>query len=394
MEWLSHSHKKHCELCKTPFRFTKLYDADMPAQLPWDVFIKRALVHVAQGISNTARAILVGFVWMVILPFSVRYAWRWMFWVADAGWAREIYLHDIKRLGSEGLAALWSENSLLAQAGQTVLGNGHSGSAADVAYDAYTDFMNSLGFDWTHINSTATNLTTQASQWPQADTSIFSSWTYLSELTPNAKLNRVFLDIFEGQLITCVVIIAFILIFLIREWVVQQQPLVNMEQLNNVQQQLREAADRVQEENERFRQQQELLDQARRRLLELQRETEDAQRHTIETLVNEIPEFKGWESLETIIDGATIKLTLGDREGFEESAHEVTEQIRAAGLEPSTDFDSFTDKIYAKLALLPDYERREWESIFAAEVHTKNDRPGHDNQQHLSDDGERRLRVV
>jgi E3 ubiquitin-protein ligase MARCH6 len=388
MEWLSHSHKKHCELCKTPFRFTKLYDADMPAQLPWDVFIKRALVHVAQGISNTARAILVGFVWMVILPFSVRYAWRWMFWVADAGWAREIYLHDIKRLGSEGLAALWSENSLLAQAGQTVLGNGHSGSAADVAYDAYTDFMNSLGFDWTHINSTATNLTTQASQWPQADTSIFSSWTYLSELTPNAKLNRVFLDIFEGQLITCVVIIAFILIFLIREWVVQQQPLVNMEQLNNVQQQLREAADRVQEENERFRQQQELLDQARRRLLELQRETEDAQRHTIETLVNEIPEFKGWESLETIIDGATIKLTLGDREGFEESAHEVTEQIRAAGLEPSTDFDSFTDKIYAKLALLPDYERREWESIFAAEVHTKNDRPGHDNQQHLSDDGE------
>ena len=59
MEWLSHSQKKHCELCKTPFRFTKLYDADMPAQLPWDVFIKRALIHIAQRISNTARGILV-----------------------------------------------------------------------------------------------------------------------------------------------------------------------------------------------------------------------------------------------------------------------------------------------------------------------------------------------
>ena len=34
MEWLSHSQKKHCELCKTSFRFTKLYRPHMPNSVP------------------------------------------------------------------------------------------------------------------------------------------------------------------------------------------------------------------------------------------------------------------------------------------------------------------------------------------------------------------------
>lgn len=388
MEWLSHSHKKHCELCKTPFRFTKLYDADMPAQLPWDVFIKRALIHVGQGISSTARGILVGIVWLVILPFSIRYAWRWMFWAADAGWARELYLHNIKRLGSEGLAALWAQNSSLAQPGDTVLGHGQPGSTNETTYNAYKDFMNSLGFDWMGSNMTNASTHAQISQWPQADTSIFSSWTYLSELTPNLKLNRVLLDIFEGQLITCVVIIGFILIFLIREWVVQQQPMVNIEQLNNVQQQLREAADRVQEENERFRRQQELLDHARRRLLELQRETEDAQRQTVETLDEETPEYIGWERLEEVIDAATEMLSRGDREGFETQAPIFTQQIRAAGYDPSIDPVEFTEMINNKLASYPEAERREWESILAAEIRRKRGQAGQAEAGNSSSQGE------
>jgi E3 ubiquitin-protein ligase MARCH6 len=338
MEWLSHSHKKHCELCKTPFRFTKLYDADMPAQLPWDVFIKRAIIHVAQGISSTARATLVGFVWLVILPWFIRWAWRWMFWIADAGWAREIYLLNALRSGG--------------------------------AIPAIPGTLNQSE----HSNSTSANQTAQALQWSFADRSLFSSWTYLSELTPNKGLNHILLDIFEGQLITCVVIIGFILIFLIREWVVQQQPLVNMDALNNVQQQLREAADRVQEENDRFRRQQELLDQARRRLLELQRETENDHRQAIEATSDERPDFIGWERLEETIDLATDMLSNGDREGFEARAPIVTEQIRAAGYEAPADLDAFTDRVYAKLESFPEEERREWELVLLAEIRAQNSR--------------------
>src|ERR1700759_5222724 len=45
MEWLSHSQKKYCELCKTPFRFTKLYHPLMPRSLPTSVFFRRAAMH-------------------------------------------------------------------------------------------------------------------------------------------------------------------------------------------------------------------------------------------------------------------------------------------------------------------------------------------------------------
>ena len=46
MEWLSHTQKKHCELCKTSFRFTKLYHPGMPNRIPTTVFVRRAALHV------------------------------------------------------------------------------------------------------------------------------------------------------------------------------------------------------------------------------------------------------------------------------------------------------------------------------------------------------------
>ena len=153
-------------------------------------------------------------------------------------------------------------------------------------------------------NSTMTS-SLQNESWPPPDTSVLSSWTYIANLTSNARFNRVVIDIFEGQLITCVVIVGFILVFLIREWVVQQQPLVNLDNLAHVQAHLREAAERAQADNERLRRQQELLEQARRRLLELQNET------------NKIHEnvggsgavlWLGWEAVESMIDHATAHL--------------------------------------------------------------------------------------
>ena len=50
---------------------------------------------------------------------------------------------------------------------------------------------------------------------------------FLNSVTRSPTLNNMIIDAFEGQLITLVVVIAFILIFLIREWVIQQQPIIN-----------------------------------------------------------------------------------------------------------------------------------------------------------------------
>src|SRR4051794_19467411 len=61
MEWLSHSQKKHCELCKTPFRFTKLYHPQMPRRLPTAVFIRRGAMHFISQILFWCRGLLVFF---------------------------------------------------------------------------------------------------------------------------------------------------------------------------------------------------------------------------------------------------------------------------------------------------------------------------------------------
>ncbi|EDN10872.1 predicted protein [Histoplasma mississippiense (nom. inval.)] len=55
-----------------------------------------------------------------------------------------------------------------------------------------------------------------------------SDVSFLNNLTPYSTLNNILIDTFEGQIITLSVVIAFILVFLIREWVVQQQPVINL----------------------------------------------------------------------------------------------------------------------------------------------------------------------
>jgi E3 ubiquitin-protein ligase MARCH6 len=55
-----------------------------------------------------------------------------------------------------------------------------------------------------------------------------SNVTFLNSLTPSPTVNNIVIDTLEGQLITLLVVVSFILVFLIREWVVQQQPAVNV----------------------------------------------------------------------------------------------------------------------------------------------------------------------
>ncbi|KAJ5888706.1 Zinc finger RING-CH-type [Penicillium taxi] len=87
VEWLSHSQKKHCELCKTAFRFTKLYDPHMPETLPTPVFLKQALIRCFRTLVTWLRFFLVGFVWLGWLPWSMRAIWRALFWLADGRWS-------------------------------------------------------------------------------------------------------------------------------------------------------------------------------------------------------------------------------------------------------------------------------------------------------------------
>lgn len=57
--------------------------------------------------------------------------------------------------------------------------------------------------------------------------SLLSEVHSIASATRFSILNNTFLDVLEGQLICLAIITAFILVFLIREWVINQQPLLN-----------------------------------------------------------------------------------------------------------------------------------------------------------------------
>ena len=250
MEWLSHSQKKHCELCKTPFRFTKLYHPHMPKSLPTTVFLRRAVVHLAKHMLTWCRGLLVGTVWLFGLPWLMRFIWRSLFWLGDGGWARDIRLLEKEALAATALNAsaipaapgrrlvLEDANSTLAKAATGLLApisqtlNMTAGEpiaislAKKILYglDVATKITlnGSISIPNTE-NSTLQTIFNHKESSLLSDVSLFNS---VKEWSPT--WHRAILDILEGQVITLSVVVAFILIFLIREWVVQQQPLVQV----------------------------------------------------------------------------------------------------------------------------------------------------------------------
>ncbi|PGH23627.1 hypothetical protein AJ80_02233 [Polytolypa hystricis UAMH7299] len=256
MEWLSHSQKKHCELCKTPFKFTKLYDPNMPQQLPAPVFLKQLAIHGARSLLTWFRFVFVTFVWLGWLPWSMRAVWRGLFWLADGRWpTSEAYFKQALVAGNQTLEQLAMQgtspvtNLLSSNLEATSTAAENISSALSELWPAAGALVNmtagqpliysvakrlllntlssSSPSSMDASNSTIANSTAQVTRRLRQP-SWLSDVSFLTSLTPYSTLNNILIDTLEGQIITLAVVIAFILVFLIREWVVQQQPALNV----------------------------------------------------------------------------------------------------------------------------------------------------------------------
>ncbi|KAJ5542878.1 hypothetical protein N7535_005301 [Penicillium sp. DV-2018c] len=251
VEWLSHSQKKHCELCKTPFRFTKLYDPNMPQSLPAPLFVKQALIQCFRALVTWLRFVLVAFVWLGWLPWSMRAIWRALFWLADGRWSpSETVRAQVAQSAQGSLRHFVSNDS----AATTALTDSVSSTVSNAAFSSATTapsvqssllnfaageplmltlikkviptlfmpaFTSTVGQGNAQVNSTASSMKPRHPSW-------LSDVKFLNSLTPYPTINNMIMDTLEGQLITLLVVVAFILLFLIREWVVQQQPMANI----------------------------------------------------------------------------------------------------------------------------------------------------------------------
>ncbi|PYH95785.1 hypothetical protein BO71DRAFT_350683 [Aspergillus ellipticus CBS 707.79] len=243
VEWLSHSQKKHCELCKTPFRFTKLYDPNMPQSLPAPLFLRQLIIHCFRTVLTWLRFILVAFVWLGWLPWSMRAIWRALFWLADGRWSgadasqQQASAH-LARVVANGTTSISSAAAATALPGSIGLPAVQSPVSSMFGFSAGEPLLLTVikkafsalffpAMSGTGSSGTKPSNLTAGSYKPRRP-SWLSDVEFLNSLTPSPTINNILIDTLEGQLITLLVVISFILIFLIREWVVQQQPMANI----------------------------------------------------------------------------------------------------------------------------------------------------------------------
>ncbi|KAK0738953.1 hypothetical protein B0T18DRAFT_423279 [Schizothecium vesticola] len=255
MEWLSHSQKKHCELCKTPFRFTKLYAPDMPTTLPFHVFLKHTAKYTVGNILVWLRAALVASVWLGWLPYLMRSVWSFLFWISDEGLGGGSSFFGRSAgagrgtLDALGVTAnisnvcpaspLFASTTTVATMGGVVDGlsldslrllkgiyNINFTSADPLRSTILRLLFGSVGLgDKTDpLPAAAASSIERVIAASKIPPSLLSDVVFLRNLTRHASINRTVIATFEGQIITILVIVCFILIILVRDYVVQQQP--------------------------------------------------------------------------------------------------------------------------------------------------------------------------
>lgn len=254
MEWLSHSRKKYCELCKTHFRFTKLYDPHMPKELPLFVFIREAIFQTASYILLWCRAALVLCVWLFCLPYCMRSMWRTLFWVGDGEWAIRMRtsIHDAVNAAQSvhGTALMNTTASTVATKANSTFGSIATYGSLKYQLNVLARYVGFMRFrvrspiilmllnkffygsaldKENTVRSTSRNDSLPALlHQPFLPPSLLSEVKVFRSLSSWPVVQKLAIDVVEGQIITLLVVLAFTLIFLIREWVVQQQPILNL----------------------------------------------------------------------------------------------------------------------------------------------------------------------
>lgn len=143
--------------------------------------------------------------------------WRGWFWIGDGGW-REFNLGNTGRGAPSISTPPPSKTELTGNGTSSAIGRGIIGFLMSPTL---------IGGKMSPVNGGATNTTIPTNTTLSSDdypNGLFFDSNPFSNLTRYQSINNIIIDTLEGQLLTALIVVSFILIFLIREWVVQQQP--------------------------------------------------------------------------------------------------------------------------------------------------------------------------
>ncbi|KAJ7249539.1 hypothetical protein B0H12DRAFT_696107 [Mycena haematopus] len=157
--------KKTCDVCKHPYSFTKVYATDMPTRLPPVLLLRRVAQQSFFAMVFAVRAVAVAVIWLAILPWITVMTWRMYFSMGDT-------------------TAWWISDR----------------PRPPDAPEEFSPFYLAFYAEPTDV--------------PPPDTFIARVATHPFWLSLSS-------DIFTGQIIASLVVLTFVAVFLLREWISQ-----------------------------------------------------------------------------------------------------------------------------------------------------------------------------
>lgn len=79
LQWLKHSQKEYCELCKHRFAFTPIYSPDMPSRLPVQDIFAGLVTSIGTAIRYWFHYTLVAFAWLGVVPLTACRIYKCLF---------------------------------------------------------------------------------------------------------------------------------------------------------------------------------------------------------------------------------------------------------------------------------------------------------------------------
>ena len=206
----------------------------MPKSLPFQVLLSHMSKYLLQNALVWLRAALAMGVWIFWLPYFMRSVWSFMFWISDKG----LVSHATTVANAwEGSLALQCPVSDAGSCPSTPLLMGEN--AAGIIAGAMVNGManQSLMTLFKKMAMACVGLTyrpeRQETSGPDIHTplpsSLLSDVKFIKNLAGSgSSFHYAVVAVLEGQLITILVILTFILVILVRDYVIQQQPEINM----------------------------------------------------------------------------------------------------------------------------------------------------------------------
>ncbi|KAL0574135.1 hypothetical protein V5O48_007824 [Marasmius crinis-equi] len=190
--WLSHSKKKNCDVCKHPYSFTKVYAPDMPSTLPPLLMMRQLAKQLFFAILFGMRAFVVAIIWLAVVPLITVWSWRMYFSLGDnAAW----WISDRPRPPSSP--------------------EGNPGRLLSMGPFQYHIIAKAKQEIERAAQAAATPFPQPEAPTPEEDVA-FVSWIFNHPVWLSISS-----DIFTGQIIASLVVLTFVAIFLLREWIAQ-----------------------------------------------------------------------------------------------------------------------------------------------------------------------------